>query len=145
LIEPALPFAPPVQRHRHDDVETLFPRKNPRKKTSQRPTQWLHSIELEQVNELAEATLVCPGRVDLVEPVQSKPAQWALAGVVQRIAIQERRPAGAAKELGIKRGRLLQAIAAYRNTREFVQRSLTNSAFVGENKVEKTASYPDDG
>ena len=46
LVEPALPPPPPMQRHRHDDVEALLAWKRLRQESTEGPSQRQNAVEL---------------------------------------------------------------------------------------------------
>ena len=94
-----------MQRHRHDRVEALVARQSLRQQSVQRPLQRPHAFELEKMNQFAQRAFIGAVGVNLVESRQPQPAQRAPAGFIQRSAIQKRRPAGGAEELGAEQFR----------------------------------------
>ena len=77
LIEPALPFAPPVQRNGHHAIEALIARQGRRQQIAERPGQRLHSIVFIEVDELPQRAFVGAETVGPIEAAQSGPAKRA--------------------------------------------------------------------
>ena len=93
------------------------------------------------MDEFTQRTLVRPRRINLVEAVQSRPAESAQAGFVKRARVEERNSAGTTEIFGLERRGLPQAGATNRNPGKLPKRTLTDAALIGKNQVEKTASH----
>jgi hypothetical protein len=59
--------------------------------------------------------------------------------VVERVPVQERRPAALAEEIGFDRRRLAETRRANGNSGNFQQWLAANAAIIGEKKAEKSA------
>ena len=71
LVESAGPAAPPVQRHRHDDVEALVARQGVRQQVGQRMRQRANALVLEQVDQLPQRAVISPERIGRVKTTKA--------------------------------------------------------------------------
>lgn len=92
-----------MQRHRHNGVERSLARKRPSEKRTQRTSQRPNAFEFEQMDEFTERALVGARCINLVEAVQSRPAESAEASFVKRTPVKERSSAGATEIFGLER------------------------------------------
>ncbi len=88
------------------------------------------------MNQLPEGLFIGPKSVDHVETGQPQPAQCALSLFIERKTIQERSLAVDAKIIRLKRTRLVQAFAAYRDTGNLMKGLAANAAIVREKTAE---------
>ena len=119
----------------------MLARKRPGEKRAQRTSQRPNAFEFEQMDEFAQRALVSPGRINLVEAVQSRPAESAQARFVKRALVEERSSARATEIFGLKRRRLPQAGATNWNSGKLPKRTLANAALIGKNEIEKAAGH----
>ena len=71
LVEPALPLPPPVQRHRHDGIETLFARQRVHQQVGQRIRQRADPAVLVQVDQLAQRAFVGAERIGRIKTAKA--------------------------------------------------------------------------
>jgi hypothetical protein len=126
-----------VERHGHDHVEPLLARQGSQQKCAQRPAQRTNPAVLEEVDEVPQLAVVGAEGIRRIKPSQPEAAQRAPAFAVQRVAIQERRPAVHAEELGRKGLDPAQARGTDGNPGNLRQRLIAEPAVVGEDKRKK--------
>jgi hypothetical protein len=89
------------------------------------------------MNELAQGAFIGAIAIGGIKTTKAAAAQCAAAFFIQRIAILKWRSATSAEELGVERLRFAQAAAAYRNSRNLVERAAADAAIVGKEKGKK--------
>ena len=141
LVETPPPLPEPVQRHGHDHIKTLIARDRDREQVAEGSGQSLDPAVFQQVNELAQGSLVGPIRVGRVESVQPQPAKRAPAFLVERMPIQERGAARDAEILRFQRNGCAKAGRTDRNTRDDLEAPVANPARIGVNKRKKGGCY----
>src|ERR1700686_5111235 len=77
LIEPAIPLAAPVQRHRNDSVKAFVDRHGPLHITRQRTRQWFHPRIFEEMNETSQSAFIHPEAGRMIETPQTGAAGGA--------------------------------------------------------------------
>lgn len=134
LIEPALPAAPPVHRHRHDHVESAFPRDGVAEQRSQWLSQYRDSLVLENLDQLPQGSVVSSICESAIESAQSGTAKSAVTFGIQRVRGHEGRAAGCALILGGQWFGLREATAANGNSGKLIERRFADAAGIGEDE-----------
>lgn len=134
LIESTGQSLLPMQGSWNDQVESNLGRQSCSQKASQGPTQLLHAIEFEEMNEGAQAAFVSAYTIKRVEGGQPIPAKPAAASVVQCGLRTKRSMTLHAKCFGAKRFWKGKTGRANRKAGKFLQAGAANAAIVGKRK-----------
>ena len=132
LIKSTPPEAKPVQRHGDNQIETLLSRERPEQKISKWPRQWPHSFIFQQVNQLAERTIIGTVGINRIKTGKPQPAQPASPVLIERRTVQKRRTARGAAIFSNQRFRFLKATAANGDSKNFLEGFAADTAVIGE-------------
>jgi len=130
LIESALPFLTPVQRHGSNRVEGFVDGNGALEILRKWPRERLHSRIFVEMNQAAERAFVKSEATGAVKPAKAGTADCADTLVVKRIVVDERGVTAGAEIVGLKGGGHRETGLADRNTGPFVKRLFTDAAFI---------------
>ena len=134
-----MPALAPMERHGGHRVEPFVDRDRSIQHLAQRSCERLHPRVLEEVNQIAEGTLIKTEARSAIEPAKARPADRADTLGIQWIGVNERCIAARTEVFRLKLPRGVETIRANRNAGPFVQDVFTDAAFVGEKQRENAA------
>jgi hypothetical protein len=137
LVEAALEFLSPMQRHGDDHIELLLARQSAAKKGPTPRRQRHDATVLKNMDQAAKRAVVFAVCVNGVEAGESVAAKRASPICIEGSRIQKRSAAIGTKVLGQERLRRTQTVRANRDSGKIYERLFANSTLVREDEVEQ--------
>jgi hypothetical protein len=126
-----------MERHRHDYVKPLLPRKRAAEHRAQFRRERLHATVLKDMNEFAQSALILSECEGCIESGQPASAKSTTAICVERSRIQKRRLAIDAKVFCYERFRFAKTIRANWNSGNISKTLAAYAALFREDEVEQ--------